>query len=183
MKIAIDPGHGMSNRKMGLYDPVAVHIENGFEFHEAAIALRYGVALKEALLARGIDVFMTRDDKYDHTPLTGRASMAQKAGCDLFISLHLNDFETDVANGTEIYFRTESSKQLANKLQSKLVSITGLRDRGIQQKSDLAVLKFDGPAVLVELGFIANDNDRNKLIDAQVRHAIVQGMADVIIDI
>ncbi len=29
MKVAIDPGHGMSNRQHGRYDPGAVHVENG----------------------------------------------------------------------------------------------------------------------------------------------------------
>ena len=36
------------------------------------------------------------------------------------------------------------------------------------------MLKFQGVAVLVELGFIANDSDRAKLLDAQIREAVVQ---------
>ena len=48
-------------------------------------------------------------------------------------------------------------------------------------RNDLAVLKFDGPAALIELGFIANDFDRNQLLDAQVRDSVVRTIAQVLI--
>jgi N-acetylmuramoyl-L-alanine amidase len=68
MKICIDPGHGMSNRTRGTYDPGATHKEAGVEYQEATIALRYALTLKDELRARRIEVFMTRDDADDHTP-------------------------------------------------------------------------------------------------------------------
>lgn len=181
MKICIDPGHGMSNRQNGIYDPGATHMENGFEYQEAAIALRYGLALKDVLRTQQIEVFMTRDDAADHTPVGKRAAMATAAGCDILVSLHLNDFDDDSANGLEVLYRNENGKILAQKLQNSLVEVTKMRDRKIKQRSDLAVLKFEGTAVLVELGFIANDRDREKLLDAQVREAVTQTLARTII--
>jgi N-acetylmuramoyl-L-alanine amidase len=180
MKVCIDPGHGMSNRKIGIFDPGAVHTENGFLFREADIVLRYGLALKDVLRARQIDVFMTRDDATDHTPVGKRADMAKAAGCDVFLSLHLNDFDDDSANGLEVLFRDNDDKVLAQKLQDTLIKITKMRDRRIKQRTDLAVLKFKGTAVLIELGFIANDKDREKLLDAQMRDSIVHAIADVV---
>ena len=56
-----------------------------------------------------------------------------------------------------------------------------MRDRKIKQRTDLAVLKFSGTAVLIELGFIANDKDRGKLLDAQMRDSITRMIADVVI--
>lgn len=102
MKVCIDPGHGMSNRQMGRYDPGATHVENGFEFQEADLALRYGLALKDVLREQHVDVFVTRDDATDHAPVGLRAGMAQSAGCDVFISLHVNDFDNANANGQEV---------------------------------------------------------------------------------
>lgn len=52
-----------------------------------------------------------------------------------------------------------------------------MRDRKVKQRTDLAVLKFTGLAVLIELGFIANDSDRAKLLNAQVRDTIVRTIA------
>ena len=180
MKVCIDPGHGMSNRQTGVFDPGATHVENGFLFREADIALRYGLALKDVFRARAVDVFMTRDDSTDHAPVGRRAVMAKNAGCDLLISLHLNDFDDDSANGSEVLYRDNDDKALAQKLQDALLKVTGMRDRKIKQRPDLAVLKFQGTAVLLELGFIANDADRAKLLDAQVRESIVHGIAEVV---
>lgn len=182
MKICIDPGHGMSNRQMGIYDPGATHTENGFRFEEAAIALRYGLALKDIFRARQIEVFMTRDDPTDHTPVESRAPMAKAEGSDILISLHLNDFDDDTANGLEVLYRDAQDKILAQKLQDSLIKITKMRDRKIKQRTDLAVLKFNGLAILIELGFIANDSDRGKLINAQIRSSIVTAIADVVME-
>ena len=181
MKVCIDPGHGMSNRQTGIFDPGDTHVENGFRFREADIALRYGLTLKDVFRASQIEVFMTRDDATDHTPVSRRATMAKAAGCDVLLSLHLNDFDDDSANGLEVLFRDNQDKALAQKLQDALVKLTKLRDRKIKQRTDLAVLKFSGTAVLIELGFIANDKDRGKLLDAQMRDSITRTIADVVI--
>ena len=178
-KVCIDPGHGMSNRTKGVFDPGAVHVESGVRFEESSIALKYGLTLKDEFRARGIDVFMTRDDAEDHAPVGQRATNAKNAGCDLFISLHLNDFDDDTANGFEVLFRGEDDKPLAERLQKAIVKITKLRHRGVKQRNDLAVLKFDGRAVLIELGFIANDKDRETLLNPQIRSAVCKAIADV----
>lgn len=181
MKVCIDPGHGMSNRSKNVYDPGATHVENGFTFQEAAIALRYGLALKDVFRSKQVEVFMTRDDETDHTPVGSRAVMAKAAECQVLISLHLNDFDDDSANGLEVLYRDNEDKGLAQKLQEELIKITRMKDRKIKQRTDLAVLKFNGTAVLVELGFIANDEDRAKLLNAQIRDAITQKIAEVVI--
>ena len=179
MKVCVDPGHGMSNRQLGIFDPGATHTENGFLFREADIVLRYGLALKDVFRAQGVEVFMTRDDSTDHAPVGKRAQMATSAACDVFIALHLNDFEDDAANGIEVLYRDSDDKVLAQKLQEALVKVTKMKDRKIKQRTDLAVLKFQGLAVLIELGFIANDGDRAKLLDAQMRDAITRKIAEI----
>lgn len=165
MKICVDAGHGMSNKKFGVFDSGATHPENGILFIEADIALRYALSLRNAFTEAGISVFMTRDDQQDHAPVSKRAANAKAAGCDVFISFHLNDAETDIANGTETLFNDSEDKAFAQKIQSALVKALGLKDRSIKQRTDLAVLKFKGTAILIELGFIANDKDRDTLLD------------------
>jgi N-acetylmuramoyl-L-alanine amidase len=86
MKICIDPGHGMSNRSPGVFDPGCTHRENGTLFQEADIVLKYGLSLKDVLRARGIDVFMIRDDSSDPAPVGLRARSAKSAGCDKYVS-------------------------------------------------------------------------------------------------
>lgn len=95
----------MSNRPSGIFDPGPTHTEAGLLYREADIALRYGTALRDALRTRGVDVFMTRDDGTDPTPVGQRASMAKNADCDVFVALHLNDVDDDSANGLEVVHR------------------------------------------------------------------------------
>lgn len=177
MKVAIDPGHGMSNRKNGIYDPGATHTENSFRYEEATIVLKYGLMLKDIFRAMGQEVFMTRDDPEDHAPVGKRAVNAKSAGCQVFISLHLNDFDDDSANGLEVLYRDIQDKALADKLQKELLFVTGFKDRKVKKRDDLAVLKFSGTVVLIELGFIANDSNREVLLNPQKREEICQAIA------
>ncbi len=181
MKIAIDPGHGMSNRRRNVYDSGATHTEGTTKYEEAAIALKYGLTLKDVFRARGHSVFMTRDDADDHAPVGERAGNAKRANADVFVSLHLNDFDDDSANGLEVLYRGNDDKPLAQKLQVALLAVTGFKDRDIDKRDDLAVLKFDGIAVLIELGFIAHDSDRDVLLNPQKRQEICETIADVIL--
>jgi N-acetylmuramoyl-L-alanine amidase len=76
MKIAVDPRHGNSNRNSGVFDPGAEHLSHGFKSQEADIALRYGLALKDVLRARHVDIFMTRENATDNAPMGQRAGNA-----------------------------------------------------------------------------------------------------------
>lgn len=180
MKVCVDPGHGMSNRQHGIFDPGCTHTENGFLFREADIVLKYGLTLKDVLRARGIEMFMTRDDDTDHAPVGQRAGNAKNAGCDRFVSIHVNDFEDDAANGFEVLYGAPAHEALARKMQTKLLAINGLKDRKIKLRTDLAVLKFKGPALLIELGFISFDKDRETMLNPQIREKIAVAIADVL---
>ena len=180
MKVCVDPGHGMSNRNPGIFDSGCTHTENGQQFREADIVLKYGLTLKDVLRARSIDVFMTRDDNTDAAPVGQRANNAKNAGCDIYVSIHVNDVDDDSANGLEVLYRDDNDKALAQKMERALIAATGLRDRSITQRNDLAVLKFDGTAILIELGFIANDRDRNIILNPQMREKVCATIADVV---
>jgi N-acetylmuramoyl-L-alanine amidase len=181
MKVAIDPGHGMSNRQLGVYDPGGVHTEAGFRFEEAEIALRYALTLREALRCRGSASFLTREDARDHAPVGERAGNARLVGASALISLHLNAVEDQRASGVEVLHRGEASRPLAQALQTAIVAVAKLRNRGIKPRDDLAVLRFPGPAALVELGFIGNDADRGVLVSPARRYAICEAIAEVVL--
>lgn len=180
MKIAVDPGHGKSNATPGVYDPGAEHVSNGVKYQEADIALGYGLALRGVLQARQIDVFMTRENATDEAPVGKRAGKAEHAGCTLFVSLHLNDSESEAANGLEVLYRGDEYKPLAQAMHDALINTTGFEPRGAKKRLDLAVLKFHGPAVLIELGFISNDGDRTALLKPAVRASVCKTIADVL---
>lgn len=168
MKLGVDPGHGMSNRMPNVFDPGAV----AAGCTEAEVVLGYALALEREAMARGWDVVMTRSDQHQEMPLAERVPMVTERRCNALVSLHCNAATTETATGTETLFR--NSDGLARRLQKAVVAVLGLRDRGAKLRNDLAVLRFDRPCALIELGFITNPYDRSVLLadDAPERVAI-----------
>ncbi|MGC4043505.1 MAG: N-acetylmuramoyl-L-alanine amidase [Armatimonas sp.] len=184
MKLCIDPGHGNSNRKSGVYDPGAEYGKDT----EAAIVLEWALTGKWIAKERGIPVFLTRDDDSDPTPVSTRDDRAEQAGCTHFLSLHCNA-ASGSAHGTETYYRDSQDKAFAQKIQQAALKALELRDRGLKTESDsqhtrLAVLDFKGPASLLELGFIdANAEiapDRGRLKDRNRRITFWNTLFDVL---
>ncbi len=93
LRIAVDPGHGGDDG--GAKGP------KGLREKDAALALAKD--LKAALEAAGFEALLIRDDD-TFVPLWDRARMANEAGADLFLSLHLNAARAKAAKGSEVYF-------------------------------------------------------------------------------
>lgn len=177
--VAIDPGHGGKdegsiNRDLGLWEQTA----------NVQIAL----ALREVLEEMGYQTFLThegeipRDEKLENTD---RNPMAEAAGADIYVSIHLNS--TDIESkqsvkGIEIYYcktRSDGSNNLAADILEKVIEATGAKDRGIKDGSNLTVLKRSNiPAVLVECGFISSDEECQKLFDPEYQKLLAQGIAN-----
>jgi N-acetylmuramoyl-L-alanine amidase len=69
------------------------------------------LALKDTFRAQAVDVFMTRDDATDHAPVGRRAAMAKNAGCDVLISLHLNDLDMTAPMGSKCCSGTRTTRR------------------------------------------------------------------------
>ena len=181
MKIAVDPGHGMSNATNGVFDSGATADEGDTTFAEADITLRYGHALNFLLQQQGIETFMTRTSSADDAPVGRRAARAEAAGCTHFVSLHLNDGGPN-AKGVEVLYRRDANEALAADMSQRISDASGIRNRGAEKRTDLAVLRFDdGPSVLVELGFISNKHDRDILLSGRpIRVAICKAIMEAL---
>lgn len=70
---------------------------------EKDVALTLVLALKEQLEKQGFEVLLTRSDD-TFIPLWDRAKIANEAGADLFLSMHLNAARARAAKGSEVYF-------------------------------------------------------------------------------
>jgi N-acetylmuramoyl-L-alanine amidase len=92
-RIVIDPGHGG-------YDPGAM--TDGVS--EADVVLDVATRLERLLINQpGAEVVLTRRTNV-YVPLEERTAMANRAGADLFLSIHANASEDDRARGIETYF-------------------------------------------------------------------------------
>lgn len=177
--IIIDPGHGMSNKKPGVYDPGAC--AGGAT--EAAIAMDWANELRGILKARGHKVVRTRVDDKDPCPVSRRDDIARAYGGDIMISLHCNA-ATGKASGIETFYRGSDDLAMAKTLTDALCAVLGTPNRGPKtekqsQHASLAVLEFD-KCWLIELGFIDHPGDRAKLLDPAMRKAACTAIANVI---
>lgn len=173
-KLCIDPGHGMGNRTPSKYDPGAC--ANGHE--EANVALQYALAIKYVFAREGIGVFLTRDDANDYDPVGTRDNRAKAEGCTHFLSLHLN---AGGGTGTETFYRGDEDHGWAEKVQKLALEVFGLKDRGLKtedesQHTRLAVLDFDGPGCLLELGFIDSARDMSVIGQRDARLRFAEGL-------
>lgn len=168
--IALDAGHGGS-------DPGAVY-DGRMEKDDT---LKLTKAVGKILESNGINVFYVRNSDEYETPLK-KATDANNAGADYFISIHRNSSEEpNQYNGVEtlVYKDTGIRNTLAKNINASLEAV-GFKNLGIDTRPNLVVLKRTKmPAVLVEVGFINSDKD-NELLDAKF-HETAKAIADGIL--
>ncbi|MBE6894868.1 MAG: N-acetylmuramoyl-L-alanine amidase [Ruminococcaceae bacterium] len=106
----------------------------------------------------------------NNSSLAERVGLANRWGADWFLSIHCNSSTNPNAQGSEI-FVYRSRNQAWYMAQQILVQITRqlqLRDRGVKINPDFYVLRStDMPAMLIELAFITNISDAQKLAYSQ----------------
>lgn len=189
--IYIDPGHG--------------GVDSGASYggvYEKNLSLSVANKLKANLIQLGYQVLMTRTDDYNVDFKTERSQMANQSNADLFISIHFNatGLPSSNATGIETYWyqydpeyqpkinaamhndltRLAESEILANQIQASLISGTGAVNRGVRRET-LAVLRETAiPAILVELGFMNNPSDLQKInqdsYQTKLANALAQGI-------
>jgi N-acetylmuramoyl-L-alanine amidase len=160
IKIYIDQGHNP-------YNPNAGAEGNGLR--EQDIVFRIGILLADLLRANGnFEVRLSRPTSTtqigssNSESLRLRVSEANAFGADYFISLHTNASSISAATGVEAFAfsRPSVAFSLGEDILEALSRATGLRNRGMQVRSGLYVLRRTAmPSVLVELGFITNPTD------------------------
>lgn len=160
IKIYIDQGHNPQNPNAGA---------EGSGLREQDIVFRVGIELAELLRANGnFDVRLSRPNAdtqvgtSNTTSLRLRVADANSWGADYFISIHTNASSIQSATGSEAFAYSSPSAafSLGEDILENLAQTTGLRNRGMQVRTNLYVLrKTTMPAVLVELGFITNPSD------------------------
>lgn len=177
--ILLDPGHGGN-------DPGALGLSGGVYESNVNYALAYYT--KVALEAKGATVYMTRGG--DTTvEIDERKAMVRSLKPDLFISIHCNGSTDKSKIGTSVYYYKPFSYKLANNIYNQLLSV--FRNNLYYAQSSLYDDIADGtvyypfgvtrledcPSVLVETGYITNDNECLRLIDASNQQKLANAIA------
>ena len=165
IKVYIDQGHNPSSFNTGA---------EGNGFYEQDITYDIGVRLYDYFA--GNPEFEPRLSRptpdtllgtSNSTSLTARVRDANSWGADIFISLHTNASDNPDATGSEalVYRLSGVAFELGEDILRELNNLTGLRNRGVIARPGLYVLRRTNmPAVLVEMGFISNENDAELMV-------------------
>ncbi len=185
MRIMIDPGHGMDNRRRGIYDPGAVANHGGTRHEEATLNLEVATKLHDALRAAGHTVKMSRTRTRETCGLRRRLEIASAMSAELVVSIHHNadpipgDDEPDgrVKGFQVLHGPNQASEKLARAVTAAVGE--GRRVRVVTARSNLYVLRYRF-SILIEMGFIDDPEDFVLLTDPAWVDQVVSVVADVI---
>lgn len=170
--IFIDPGHGG-------FDPGAVY-DNVLEKN---INLKIADLLFDKLTNSFFDVKITRTGDYDlvtdkkhkkRSDIYNRVKMINEINPDLTISIHMNMYPDSFYYGAQTFYTNvnEKSKEISEIFQNNL-RINTNTTRVTKEINNIYLLNnIKCPSVLLELGFLSNQTERNLLIDEKYQNKI-----------
>lgn len=163
--IMLDPGHGgRDTGTQSISKP---------RYQEKSLNLVTAQFVKTYLLQKGYKVLMTRETDV-FVSLEKRAQLANQKKPTLFVSIHFNAAPSIEARGIEVFYyeskdkkdRTAKSKRLAQSILKQVLAHTQAKSRGVKQ-GNYAVIRetINIPAVLIEGGFVTNEDELKLLKD------------------
>ena len=191
--VVLDPGHGGK-------DSGGVGCSRTIE---KSIVLDIAKRVRGKLVKANIAGKMTRiDDTF--IELEQRPKLASEWDADLFVSIHANKAGRKSACGVETFvipaagFCSTSSKKadtktykgnknnsantiLAGEIHKSLLDTAKTTDRGVKRARFMVLKDATCPATLVEIGFITNQAEANKINTSAYRNKIADGIANGII--
>lgn len=171
--IVIDPGHGGQ-------DPGKVGVNDSLE---KDLNLKIAEKLRQRLEEEGVQIVMTRED--DMVPdgkredLESRVNLINEVKPDMVICIHQNSFTNPSVAGPQVFYHGESdvSKEIAQVLQEELWLIDEEHKREIKGNESYYMLsETTVPTVIVECGFLSNQQDAEKLITEEYQQQVAEAI-------
>jgi N-acetylmuramoyl-L-alanine amidase len=170
--VVIDAGHGGK-------DPGATSY---LGYYEKEVNLKVAQKIAWRLKNQGVQVIMTRNS--DTFPeLNDRAEIANRAGADLFVSIHHNSNHSRIHRGYTIYIAPNASdaSRRAGRLIEKALGTTGLSSNGMRTNDYRVLMRTQCPAVLVECGYLSNPSEAAVLYDGDFQNQLASAIAQAIL--
>jgi len=200
------PIHNASNEARqvsGRYTNLTVILDAGHGGRDGGAVSASGILEKDVVLEvtrkvethlrlAGIDVILTRDGDYDLAPaeakkrknpdLNKRAEIFNSQENAIAVSIHANATTNDKWSGAQVFFDPVllENEQLANSIKKSLAGNVG-QNREAKPISNILILrKSEVPTALVEIGFLSNPAEAQKLNQAsyqeELAYAIFEGI-------
>lgn len=169
--IIIDPGHG-GNDTGALRGSTL----------EKDLTLKIALKVRDCLKEKGLNnIILTRyEDKT--LSLDDRVQIANRKDADIFVSIHINASVKSEINGIETHYYTDNGYNVAKIIHKELMNNVDAMDRGLFKSKFYVINHTEAPAVLLELGFISNEQERSSLNSSKRQMDSAQAIADGIVN-
>ncbi|WP_170182826.1 N-acetylmuramoyl-L-alanine amidase [Paraclostridium bifermentans] len=161
-KVYIDLGHGGNDSGA---------LNKARNVLEKNVVLEVGKLVDSKLRKCGLDVKLSRTNDITKS-LQQRTNEANAWGADCLVSIHVNDADNRKAKGLETYCYKIKYRKLADFIQEECVK-AGLytQNRGVKEGNLHMVRESKMSAALIELFFINNEEDINKMLNKKEEFA------------
>lgn len=169
--VVVDAGHG--GKDSGAYRRTGPP--------EKKVALDVAQRLEQKLRESQLKTVMTRTSDV-FISLDERVAIENKQKNAIFVSIHFNDSRRRGIRGFETYYHSPHARDLADRIQSKLMTIPRSANRGVHTANFRVLRQAAYPAVLVECGFLSNRREGNIARDAEYRELLADKIAEAIVE-
>ena len=198
--VCIDPGHqaraNLDTEPQGPgSDIMKAKVSDGTRgvssgIRESVVNLTIALQLRDELLRRGYQVVMTRTSEEVDISNIERAQLANNSGAQAFLRLHCDSGDPSWS-GTAIYcqhpysdfngYQYANSRRLCEILLEQMCRATGAQNRGVVEAYHYTGINWSKvPGGLIEMGFLSNAAEEQKLLDPAYQQLLVQAMADAL---
>ena len=170
-KIVLDAGHGGSD-----YGAIREGI------NEKDITLDIVQRVDAILRAKGYKTALVGSDD-TFVSLEDRVAFSEAENPEIFISVHVNSAVSSDPTGIETHWYHDNSKSLAEIVHKHMIKqIPSAKDRGLFKSKFYVINHTTVPAVLCEIGFLSNPDERNEIITDSRKQRTARAIAEGIIE-
>ena len=169
--VVVDAGHG--GRDVGAF--------RRYGPPEKVAALDVAQRVNRKLRESKFRTVMTRSSDV-YVPLDRRVAIGNAQENSIFVSIHFNDARRRGIQGFETYYASPYARSLAQRIQRKLLTMRGARNRGVHTANFRVVRNAVYPSVLVECGFLSNRTEGARARTVAYREALADKIAEAIVE-